>query len=44
MVLDIIGVVITFLAVFVRAWFLAPHLVRDFTAWTSASCAGSPVR
>jgi K+-transporting ATPase ATPase A chain len=31
MVLDIIGVVITFLAVFVCAWFLAPYLVRVFT-------------
>ena len=31
MVLDIIGVVITFLAVFVGAWFLGPYLARVFT-------------
>ncbi|HEY4867664.1 MAG TPA: potassium-transporting ATPase subunit KdpA, partial [Candidatus Dormibacteraeota bacterium] len=30
MVLDIIGVAITFLAVFVCAWFLGPYLVRVF--------------
>jgi len=31
MVLDIIGVVITFLAVFVGAWFVGPYLHRVFT-------------
>lgn len=30
MVLDIIGVAITFLAVAVGAWFLAPYLVKVF--------------